>query len=1048
MSWLKQKLNPQDVLYKGEDWVKKTSDDIIDKILKNRPREDYFEEHMDPANANNSGFGIGKGDALARTGVDAQGTRVFISEYDEPTYLTFKVNFGGPNTARESYGIASFAYKDEETYAANLFKTGNYDFMPHPLLVSKSFDVMGARDALTGTGFTSYSTYKYLMDINEARRAEKLIEFQKGLHELQTKYQYYFQSLNGIADIVYGNKFDGQRVRDGGKLTITCLPSLDQKVKYLMSLYRQICWDETFQRWILPDMMRFFKLYIYISEIRQFHRPYALTDKESENLELSDGRTPSDYGFDKYILNAVNDIMPVTCIECSMCEFDIDNKLFQQSYTINDDNAENVKIKIKVGKTRLYERYNVLVDNDTGATQGFIDEVILNYRDRNLQNADVVNVVKKAQELGILTTNNFNDRDEETPIKRLNPWVANIIKWGINKGINVITDYAEELLTRPIIRDQSILDMTNVINSQDPIVVIGMLDKILSPGKYLPNDKEDKEFARAQLEKVLTEMANNNKVSTEETKNLQEIAKKALEDQSIIDEATNIPDEELIQMLIDSNKLHSNKPEDFELDGALHSNKPEDFELGEMILDTTKDSMDLPSIEKGDKPKDIELEDNIVDATHDLFDLPDNIVNIIKKQTELSDNIVDAKHEDFELEENKGNPNKIISELDENKLGLDVPDAELDENKLGLDVPDAELEENKGNPNKIISELDENKLGLDVPDAELDENKLGLDVPDAELEENINDVEIQTVELEENKSIPDKIISELEDNVVEATNDMSTELETNKTVPDKPVMDISDNKPFIPEVDKDMAVELPTNKKPSLSIADRQKKDELETNKLKSDKPKLDKSEMDKVVMANKNVLPIVDKDKEKADLDKLLHKMDNILGDTGKAFTLTENKPVIEKEDPIELPSNKLKPIEEEEFILDSNKLKIVEEEQPDLDENKTGLTKEEFDLVMNKGVPIVDDFDMDENSKDRGTQVKDPDLDKPIKTVKAIPFELMKNKAKPKTQDFDFLDKNDKPIVDEGEKAYLEKNKPNAKSSINDEEKIKHNRYDKFNE
>ena len=1002
MSWLKQKLNPQDVLHKGEDWVKKTSDDIIDKILKNRPREDYFEEHMDPANANNSGFGIGKGDVLARTGVDAQGTRVFISEYDEPTYLTFKVNFGGPNTARESYGIASFAYKDEETYAANLFKTGNYDFMPHPLLVSKSFDIMGARDALTGTGFTSYSTYKYLMDINETRRAEKLIEFQKGLHELQTKYQYYFQSLDGIADIVYGNKFDGQRVRDDGKLTITCLPSLDQKVKYLMSLYRQICWDETFQRWILPDMMRFFKLYIYISEIRQFHRPYALTDEESENLELSDGRTPSDYGFDKYILNAVNDIMPVTCIECSMCEFDIDNKLFQQSYTINDDNAENVKIKIKVGKTRLYERYNVLVDNDTGATQGFIDEVILNYRDRNLQNADVVNVVKKAQELGILTTNNFNDRDEETPSKRLNPWVTNIIKWGINKGINVITDYAEELLTRPIIRDQSILDMTNVINSQDPIVVIGMLDKILSPGKYLPNDKEDEEFARAQLEKVLTEMANNNKVSTEEAKNLQEIAKKALEDQSIIDEATNIPDEELIQMLIDSNKLHSNKPEDFELDGALHSNKPEDFELGEMILNTTKDSMDLPSIEKGDKPKDIELEDNIVDATHDLFDLPDNIVNIIKKQTELPDNIVDAKYEDFELEENKGNPNKIISELDENKLGLDVPDAELDENKLGLDVPDAELEENIGN------------------------------------------LEVQTVELDENKSIPDKIVSELEDNVTEVTNDMSTELETNKTVPDKPVMDISDNKPFIPEVDKDMTVELPTNKLKPI----KGETHVIDSNKLKSDKPKLDKSELDKVVTENKNVLPSANKDKSKTDLNMLLHKMDNIFGDTGKAFTLTENKPIIKKDDDFELTSNKLiKQTDVDKFDLDTNKVKQTEEDTPDLPENKLGLSKEEFELIMNKGVNRVKEFELEENSRDRGTDIKEPKLDKPIQVLEAIPFELLKNKLPISKEYTHTLDEN-KLDVKEDKDPDLDKNKSNAKSSINDEEKIKYNRYDKFNE
>ena len=58
---------------------------------------------------------------------------------------------------------------------------------------------------------------------------------------------------------------------DNNKLTIKCLEGLDQKITQLMQLYRKAAWDDVYQRWILPDMMRFFTMRIYVSEMKLFH---------------------------------------------------------------------------------------------------------------------------------------------------------------------------------------------------------------------------------------------------------------------------------------------------------------------------------------------------------------------------------------------------------------------------------------------------------------------------------------------------------------------------------------------------------------------------------------------------------------------------------------------------------------------------------------------------------------------------------------------------------------------------------------------------------
>jgi hypothetical protein len=182
-----------------------------------------------------------------------------------------------------------------------------------------------------------------------------------------------------------------------------------------MQLYRKIVWDDVYQRWILPDMMRFFNLKIYVSEIRLFHtmsrnssaktlgRLYDL-DSTDLNATSYDNISPKtslfgmannivntalgmsdsifgpgsgvsnvlsnvNMGIDtvssvmgaikgnmKLCDNAINDVMPTIVYDCKMCEFDVSDTLEHLSSLSSSKeglSSPTPKIKIKVGK--LYE---------------------------------------------------------------------------------------------------------------------------------------------------------------------------------------------------------------------------------------------------------------------------------------------------------------------------------------------------------------------------------------------------------------------------------------------------------------------------------------------------------------------------------------------------------------------------------------------------------------------------------------------------------------------------------------------------------------------
>ena len=619
--------------------------------------------------ANSSGFGQGTQETLNQAWTDEMtegknfsgdvtSMKTFFAELDEPTYLTFKIAFGGPFTPVEPLHIASYAYKDMETYAGNMLKTGNMDHFPHPLLVSPAYDIEGFRGRRRHVEGT-YSTYSYLLDSNNGRRAVMLYEFQKGLHELQSKYQFYFQSISGLGKLLT-TSMDGQRVKKDAVIKIKCLNSIDQKVKYLLQLYKQICYDEMYQRWILPDMMRYFKLYIYISEVKRFHGTDRIVNADGPvHHEL--GGDSSDIGgaLEEGVLRAMNSIAPVTCIECSMCEFDITQSLYDDNYSINPEEPHSgLEIPIKVGKVTIHERYPIFADVIVPVTKDFIDEYIINFRDRNLDNARTTDMTNAARDLGLIDTEYFNstpaDHKEgklhQTGGKRVSKWVYNLMRWGVAKGNKELTDFVNKWLLHPIKNGVNVLDLENAFNSKDAVILFGTLKKMIkgtTKDYQVPDDIKDTIF-----KDTIKFLASNK--GDNATNELADMAKNVLKDQKLYDRIDGLSDEELLNKIVESNKMASNKPED--------------FNLSKTDIDDSHLKFDLPKPDLNDGKKEFELSELNLNIEKKPMNLPGPIKDLFKKNIGLSKPYLNLDKDDIDL---------VHIEPDDNKT-FDMPSIETD----------------------------------------------------------------------------------------------------------------------------------------------------------------------------------------------------------------------------------------------------------------------------------------------------------------------------------------------------------------------------------
>lgn len=261
--------------------------------------------------------------SLARRGV-------LYDEYDEPTYLGFWLDF-------------DFISPD------NPITGGNYDDFPHGLLGSVS---------------APYSAENYLRSMNENKRADSIKVFKQILRDISKETPYFIQKIEGIDSLYNIDPTKNWRAKDAA-ITLTFLEALDNRMTALFDSYRKAAFDTKYMRWALPDIHRYFKVNLYITEFRTFHVPY-IGERTTERAQFNIGlpNFPPIPPLIKNFLKPLDKNFSILKYELSHCEIIIPE--LKQSWAGLDNTSAGEAVsgtmKIKVGKINEVNEYSILAD--------------------------------------------------------------------------------------------------------------------------------------------------------------------------------------------------------------------------------------------------------------------------------------------------------------------------------------------------------------------------------------------------------------------------------------------------------------------------------------------------------------------------------------------------------------------------------------------------------------------------------------------------------------------------------------------------------------
>ena len=122
-----------------------------------------------------------------------------------------------------------------------------------------------------------------------------------------------------------------------------------------MEFYRKAAWDDVYQRWILPENMREFKMIIYVFERRIFQ----------DSVAFPNGNDRATYKNAFEVYSSLNADIPVKAYECCPCEFAIgDSVSWGNDYSGGIENQEETsKIVVNVKNVKTYYK-NRLVSEE------------------------------------------------------------------------------------------------------------------------------------------------------------------------------------------------------------------------------------------------------------------------------------------------------------------------------------------------------------------------------------------------------------------------------------------------------------------------------------------------------------------------------------------------------------------------------------------------------------------------------------------------------------------------------------------------------------
>lgn len=247
---------------------------------------------------------------------------VFTDPYDEPTFLTFALDF---------------AFEDSSGSLANAHIWDS--------------PIFGESDG---------SMISFLKSRGHADKANSIKVFKGILRYLTFDAPWYFQSISGLGTMWK----DATNTERGWKakesiLTVNTLEAVDLRITELADIYRNAVYDKVHMRERVPDNLRWFSMDIYMAEARNLrYRIPGLGQNIANAFGINTGELGNIVGGGNVLSNVLEQYGYVK-FKCRQCEFDFSESFSGGSslnVTTTNIPATN-SFKIKIGYFEEESRY-------------------------------------------------------------------------------------------------------------------------------------------------------------------------------------------------------------------------------------------------------------------------------------------------------------------------------------------------------------------------------------------------------------------------------------------------------------------------------------------------------------------------------------------------------------------------------------------------------------------------------------------------------------------------------------------------------------------
>jgi hypothetical protein len=185
-----------------------------------------------------------------------------------------------PGSFYDNYLKAKDKYENDEYSQAEKSKSASaseYDYLSSMLNEYEDYNDIGDSDGddeydnIVNTNVTQTNNNNTKQN-SAPQTVLDMLGFISGMRKMTTEYPYIIQGVTGL-DVAYNNNYgikDPYLGSGDGKITLTCLESLDLRVSSMFNRYFNAVYDRQYRRERVPINLRRFNCTIYVHDVRNF----------------------------------------------------------------------------------------------------------------------------------------------------------------------------------------------------------------------------------------------------------------------------------------------------------------------------------------------------------------------------------------------------------------------------------------------------------------------------------------------------------------------------------------------------------------------------------------------------------------------------------------------------------------------------------------------------------------------------------------------------------------------------------------------------------